>query len=443
MPGIGAAIFAMLTGRNYRGIEFRTNYQRYTPEMSASLLRIGTALGMIQGARILPAVADELRASARAITVHYSNLIEGNQLPLIEAERATRGELNPDSRAKVELINHVEALSRIDEAIANDEAVFTPGFLKELHGKTTHGLGREVDPDFKPRHEGEWRDGVAVVQDRLTGQVRHEGPPSEEVEARVRGLFEWLRRKLEDEVPPFVIAGVVHWGITDIHPFADGNGRAARLFQAVVLMRTGVLPGRIFSFERYYADDRAAYYAALRSVRERTNNMNRWIEYFLRGLAEEYERVVATVEDLDSLISAPGAPLRLTPSQERALAKLRLEGRTEFSRRDYEAAASVGRSTAGDDLRRLGEHGIVVPRRAGRSTRYAFATAPTPSPAGSRRGRAPKWTDPRIERELRAFLGSRTEWPTPAEFRAAGRGALYSAASRHGGIKRWRRLMGM
>ena len=55
--------------------------------MSTALFRIGEALGTIRAARILPAVEDQLRSSARVGTVHYSNLIEGNELPAIEAER--------------------------------------------------------------------------------------------------------------------------------------------------------------------------------------------------------------------------------------------------------------------------------------------------------------------------------------------------------------------
>ena len=60
----------------------------------------------------------------------------------------------------------------------------------------------------------------------------------------------------------------------------------------------------MFSFERYYAEDRPAYYAALRSVRERTFNMESWLAYFLKGLAEEYERVAVTVHDLSALMGA-------------------------------------------------------------------------------------------------------------------------------------------
>ena len=423
-------------------ISFSANYRRYTPQMSDALVRISTALGVIRGARVLPAVADQLRASARVGTVHYSNLIEGNELPVIEAERATRRELNRDTKAKIELVNYVNALDLIDKRRDEGNLDLTTDFLKELHGVATQGLGRDDDPHFKPHHEGEWRDGTAVVVDRLTNQAMHVGPPHEEVPPRMAGVFEWLSTKSGTE-SPYIRAGVAHYGITEIHPFADGNGRAARLFQAALMMDAGVLPGRMFSFERYYAADRDAYYAALRSVRERTLNIETWLDYFLAGLVEEYERVAATVEDLSSLVKPDGAAaLRLTPGQERALTALRIQGRREFTRREYQDVAGVGRSAAGDDLRELVRHSVVVPRGHGSTSRYAFSSARATG-GEARRGRPAKWTDAAIERELRAFVEGRTTWPTPTDFRNAGKGSLYAAASRKGGIGRWRQLIGL
>jgi Fic family protein len=424
---------------------FSANYRRYTPEAVNLLTRISVSLGTIRGARILPAVADQLRASAKAGTVHYSNLIEGNELPFVEAERAARRELDADSRAKVELVNYVDALDLIDRRVDESALELTSDLLRELHGVATRGLGREDDPHFKPHHEGAWRDGVALVVDRLTGRVMHEGPPPDEVPQRMEALFDWLSSKVASAgEPSFVLAGVVHYAITDIHPFADGNGRVARLFQTALLMRADVLPGRMFSFERYYAEDRAAYYAALRSVRDRTLNMETWLEYFLRGMAEEYERVAATVSDLSSLVSAGGrAPLRLTPTQERALASLRLAGRREFTRRDWEAAAGVGRSSAGEDLQQLVHHGVLVPRGAGVATRYAFAGAIHARQRAARPGPPATWTEAAIEHGLRDFVRGRDRWPSPAEFRQAGQGGLYAAASRAGGIARWRRIVGL
>ena len=244
-------------------ITFFPAYRRYTATMSAELMRIAGALGTIRGATLLPAVADQLRASARVGTVHYSTLIEGNELPIVEAERAAQGQLDKTSRAKVELVNYVDALDLIDRRLEAGDLELTPDFLLGLHHAATRGLGRDDDPHFKPRHEGAWRDGRAVVVDELAGAVVHEGPPAEEVPDRIDGMLAWARQRLESGDPAFVVAGVVHYGITDVHPFADGNGRAARLLQVALLMGADALPGRMFSFERYYAEDRDAYYAAL------------------------------------------------------------------------------------------------------------------------------------------------------------------------------------
>jgi Fic family protein len=429
-------------------IFFSATYSRYTPEMSDALVRMGTALGAIRGARVMPAVADQLRASARVGTVHYSNLIEGNELPVIEAERAANGQLDADSRAKIELVNYVNALDLIDARLDSGTLDLTPEFLKELHGTTMRGLGREDDPHFKPHHEGEWRDGIAVVVDRMTDRAMHVGPSAREVAPRMAGMFEWLEQKLKSGIQsPFVLAGVLHYGITDIHPFADGNGRAARLFQVALLMRADLLPGRMFSFERFYAEDRDAYYAALRSVREKTLNMDPWLHYFLSGLAEEYERVATTVADLSALAQTGGTgPLRLTASQERALTALRIQGRREFTRREYEQAGRVGRSAAGNDLRELVRHGVVIPHGRSSAIRYAFSGGVTASSGrgeGGGRGRPTKWTDGAIERELRAFLAGRSTWPPPKEFQEEGLGGLYAAASKNGGIGRWRRILGL
>jgi len=168
-------------------LRFGANY-RHNPEMSQLLVRIAAALGKIQAAPVLPAVADELRASARVGTVHYSNLIEGNELPVVAAERAARGQLEADSRAKIELVNYVEALKLIDAKLDAGELELTADFLCELHRTTTRGLGREDDPQFKPHHEGEWRDGDAIVFNYLTRKVMHEGPPAEEVPPRMASM---------------------------------------------------------------------------------------------------------------------------------------------------------------------------------------------------------------------------------------------------------------
>ena len=59
-------------------------------------------------------------------------------------------------------------------------------------------------------------------------------------------LIDWVNRKLDDPVewPPPVIAGVLHFNLAEVHPFADGNGRTARLLTSALLLKTGYTPNR-------------------------------------------------------------------------------------------------------------------------------------------------------------------------------------------------------
>jgi Fic family protein len=412
---------------------------RYRYQAVQRLARIERALGLIEAAPILPAAAEQLRASARAGTVHYSTLIEGNELPLIEAERAARGDLDPANEAKIELINYVEALDLIDDLHERGQLGVTPRFLLDVQGTVMKGLGRP-DGNFKPRHEGAWRDGRAVIQNNL-GAIVHEGAPPDEVPGRMAGLCAWIEAREErlDEFPPPVIAAVAHYAITDIHPFANGNGRTARLTASAILLKHGYLPGRLFSFDAYYARDRDAYLSALRSVRERTYNMETWLDYYLEGLAEEYERVAAEVEELDRLGLGRSAQLQLTTSQQRVLSALAVQGVSEFTRSDFERIGGLSRASAGRDVDALLKARVIRRVRASRgsSTRYAFAHQ------GERTGRPREWTDDRIEAELRSFTADRADWPKVREFDEAGKRSLYLAVSRNGGSAFWAERLGL
>jgi Fic family protein len=421
--------------------ELSANFQRYTPRATDALTRVAAARAHVDAAEIRPAAEDELRVSALAETVHFSTLIEGNELPMVEARRAARGELDPDTKAKIELVNYVDALHFLDELAEEGKIAITPDFLLALHAKTTHGLGSEGSEHFEPRHEGAWRDGVVQIVDRATGRVMHEGPPADEVEGHIAGLCAWIDAREERliDFPPPVIVGVAHYAITDIHPFADGNGRVARLLTAAILMRLGFIERRLFSFEKYYAVNREAYYAALRSVRARTLNMEGWLEYFLRGLAEEYERVAAKVRELEHLGLRTNAPFQLTPSQERGLVQINLSGLTEFLRADYERLAEVNRNKAVRDLRSLEKAKLVRRRGKGASVRYRLLA----QGQEERRGRKREWSDERIEQGLKDLCRGRADWPSVADFRLAEQMPLYEAVRRYGGSERWARRLGL
>ena len=52
-------------------------------------------------------------------------------------------------------------------------------------------------------------------------------------------------------------------------------------------------------------------------MRRNTLNMEAWLESFLRGLVQEYERVAQRVLDLGSLLPGGASPLQLAVAQQR------------------------------------------------------------------------------------------------------------------------------
>jgi Fic family protein len=427
-------------------VEPYTSLRRYSPELAYELRRIDTALARIRAADILPASAEALRFAAEVGTIHYSTLIEGNRLGILEAARAARGELDRTTKAEIELVNYVDALSELDRRLEADGLGFDEELFKAIHYEATKGLGTEEGP-FKPHHEGEWRDGEAGVFDPLVGMLVHEGSPQIEVRPRMLALIDWVNRKLDNPVewPPPVIAGVLHFNIVEVHPFADGNGRTARLLTSALLMKTGYTPYRLFNFDAHYGKDKEAYLAALRSVRQQTWNQETWQRYFLDGLANEYERVAGEVDRLSVIgRTADGRKIQLTDSQQKGLTGLKLQGVSEFNRRDYEAAADVSRPTASNDLNTLADSGVLTRIGDGPARRYRFPNAAPMNPwTGRGAGRPRRWTDERIESELRELVGDADRFPSVQDFRDAGQTALHRAIDRHGGSAEWARRLGI
>lgn len=404
-------------------------FNRYPPVVVQAFGRIERARGAIESAELLPAQEDVLRRDAQVGSIHYSNLIEGNELSRLEALRALEHELVPNDRAKLELVNYAAAMDFVTAAHENGQVEYSAAFLKGLHGVLTRGLGR-AQSRFAPRHEGEWRDGVVAVGDALA--VYHVAPDPSDVPALMDARLAWLERQRDNpEYPAPILAGVAHFEVAEVHPFADYNGRTARLFAMAVMYREGFLVRPLFSPERYYADDRDAYQEALRAIKT-TRTLNGWLAYFIEGLAVEFERIAAKVRDLNALTRSLQLPVQLTAAQERAIAAMTVDGRHMLTIREYAELAGVSGTTASRELNALARAGVLRARGTTRNRHFVLATRrPT---AG---GRPKTWSEERIQRELAALADQLGRWPAYADFERARQLPLYAAMKRTGGHDRW------
>jgi excisionase family DNA binding protein len=205
------------------------------------------------------AVVKRLEADFNLEMTFNSNAIEGNTLTLHETDMVLRRGItigNKTLREHFEARNHEKALVFLRGVIAKRQK-----FSKELILQLHREIMREIDPDaglFRRTHV------------RILG-ASHIPPNHLKVEKLIDQLVEWYYAN-ENKLPAWLLAATVHFQIAHIHPFADGNGRTARLLMNLVLLQKGYPPAVILHV------DRKKYYRVLREADAgRLKNFNAFV----------------------------------------------------------------------------------------------------------------------------------------------------------------------
>lgn len=206
-----------------------------------------------------PAAVRRLEADFNLEMTFNSNAIEGNTLTLHETDMVLRRGItigNKTLREHFEARNHEKAILFIRNVIAKREK-----FSKELILNLHREIMREIDPDaglFRRTHV------------RILGAT-HIPPNYLKIDKLVDDLVDWYYAH-EKKLPAWLIASTVHFQIAHIHPFADGNGRTARLLMNLVLLQKGYPPAVILHV------DRKKYYRVLREADAgRRKNFNAFV----------------------------------------------------------------------------------------------------------------------------------------------------------------------
>ena len=118
----------------------------------------------------------------------------------------------------------------------------------------------------------------------------------------------WLEsRRTNPEYFGPILAAIAHFEVTEVHPFADYNGRTARLFAVAVFLREEVAPRALFSpsatTPRIAMPIPLPY--ATSSRRERSTPGS---SYYVTGLASELSRVAERVDDSTASAARSEAP---------------------------------------------------------------------------------------------------------------------------------------
>jgi len=216
------------------------------------------------------ALVKNLEEWFRIELTYTSNAIEGNTLSRAETALVVEKGLTIGGKSiteHLEATNHAAALDFIKEQIKRKPADIRERDILKIHEIILDRIDRENAGIY--RRVPVRISGSAVVL-----------PNPRKVQTLMDEFFSWLKN--ETKMHAVELAAEAHYRFVTIHPFTDGNGRAARLLMNMILMMKGFPPAIIRK------NNRLAYIKSLEKPQLVNGEGNSKNDYFkLIGTAVE------------------------------------------------------------------------------------------------------------------------------------------------------------
>jgi len=225
-----------------------------------------------------PQVLRALRDSALIQSTESSNRIEGVVAPAQRIRDLVAKRTQPANRSEQEIAGYREVLSIIHTNFAN--MPLTSNLVLQLH--------RDLF-QFVPGGGGRWKStGNDITERRPDGTtvVRFKPLAAHLTPGAMAQLHDAYRAKLDEQtVEPLLLISAYVLDFLCIHPFADGNGRMARLLSLLLLYQAGYEVGGYISLEGVIEATKEGYYDSLytssQGWHEAQHSLVPWWEYFV------------------------------------------------------------------------------------------------------------------------------------------------------------------
>lgn len=264
-----------------------------------------------------------LRELVRKMNSFYSNRIEGQSTHPGNIERALRNDFS-DKPAEARLqriaLAHIDAEKELEGSVGNGLAL-TSAFLIDAH----RALYQRLEARDRRSDEGE------VI---VPGQIRHRDVTVGRHVAPTAASLPAFLKRLDDVYGSsrgweraLINTACVHHRVAWVHPFLDGNGRAARLQSHCALWE---LSAGLWSPSRGFARSTKAYYAALHNADsprmgdlDGRGNLSasgflEWVKYFL-GVCEDQVSFMSKMLALDGIKQRIEALVTFRSAQDKSI----------------------------------------------------------------------------------------------------------------------------
>jgi Fic family protein len=216
------------------------------------------------GKGIHPLILEEIARFLLKVNSYYTNAMEGNPSKLRNIENALNKKFATDKKARnfqMEHVAHIEVQEAMIQRLREDPdlSICSESFLCWIHEQFIIRLPEEMR--FATTESGKLvpiEPGQVRIQGITVG--RHDAP---ETQKKIKQFLITFENLLSPEklVGNQKLLGMAssHHRLLWIHPFAEGNGRVARLFTTAYGQRIGIGDNSLWTVNRTFARNRNEY----------------------------------------------------------------------------------------------------------------------------------------------------------------------------------------
>jgi len=160
----------------------------------------------------------------------------------------------------------------------------TPDLLLEIHKLITEGTLT------KREHEGAFREtNDVVVGDPFDSEkIYHIPPDHKKIPTLIQTLCDFANEENGRFIHPVIKGIIIHFLISYIHPFYDGNGRTARAVFYWYILKRGYWLFEFMTISRVLLRSKTGYGLAFQYTETDENDLTYFIKYNLKAIEEAF-----------------------------------------------------------------------------------------------------------------------------------------------------------
>lgn len=299
-----------------------------------------------------------------------SSQLEGAATTRKIAREMLEMDRKPQNKSERMIANNYETMQWV---VQNKNQKLTPEILLSIHSLITKGTLEHAE------QQGQFRNSDDItINEEITNEIFYIPPSHKYLKQLVHDFC--LFANDEDQgnvfIHPIVKGIILHFLIGYIHPFTDGNGRAARTIFYWYLVKKGYWLIEYMSVSRIILRAKSQYARAYLHTEYDENDLTYFVLYNIKALKTALEELKEYIEKKTREKKDILSIIKHTDFNDRQIVLIKdlLTDKDQFfTVKQIESRFNISNQTARSDLKGLLDKGLLLQKIAGKKAQF-FAT---------------------------------------------------------------------